>query len=122
MDMVRAVAPHGSISELRRFSRRAPVDREYSHLSRAPGNERSQKRETGDEFYHPVICPAVNKDDEIAIALVYHPPILLAVTVRWVRKKSGSTRLHGVRAFFYCPLLSVGCTKVRQWGPAGCRR
>ena len=33
-----------------------------------------------------------------------------------------STRLHGVRAFTYCPLLSVGCTKVRQWGPAGCRR
>jgi hypothetical protein len=35
-----------------------------------------------DEFYHPVICPAVNKENEIAIALVYHPRILLAVTVR----------------------------------------
>jgi len=32
------------------------------------------------------------------------------------------TRLDGVRAFTYCPLLSVGCTKVRQSGPAGCRR
>jgi hypothetical protein len=31
------------------------------------GDERSQKRETGDEFYHPVICPAVNKEKEIAI-------------------------------------------------------
>ena len=24
--------------------------------------------------------------------------------------------------FTYCPLLSVGYAKVRQWGPAGCRR
>ncbi len=37
-----------------------------------------------------------NKENEIAIALVYHPRILLAVTVHSVRKKSGSTRLHDV--------------------------
>jgi hypothetical protein len=80
------------------------VDREYSHLSRAPSNEHSQERETDDEFCLPVICPAVNKENQSAIALVYHPRILLAVTVRWVPQKN---RLHTLTWREVVYLLSV---------------
>ena len=54
------------------------------------GGEGNQDRATEDEFYPPVIPRVVKKGNAIAIAVVYHPRILLAVTVRWVRKNSGA--------------------------------
>ena len=45
-----------------------------------------------------------NKENEIAIALVYHPRILLAVTVRSVHKKSGNGDRQDAGDSGSCPM------------------
>jgi hypothetical protein len=66
---------------------------------RASG-ERNQNRETEDEFYPGAIPRMVKKENAIAIAVVYHPRILLSVTVRWVRKSPafGTGRMPAIVA------------------------